>query len=412
MTAHVLRRRLLLAGVLVAFTGSLLLAGLVQLRSTRARERLAAQRDAARAELMQRASVRIPLWHDAPCDELRPVGVEYSAALDAIAGQHDALVDLVRRRADKQQDTLIAAASVRRAHWQTALRALRQAAATPVRSPFPDAAFSSDGSYANLLRCRDLANAAAFEAMLLLHEGQPLEAVRTSLDAVTLGLDLVRDGLLIQQMIGVAVLEIGLETWGDDVLRGLDRAARDELARGLASLDAQMPVTTSMTRELQFGLDYVLRAGSDWPGTDYQWSMWRHGGSTLWALDDAYTWLAAACRTLETTPGTWRERHRALEALAADALAHGNPMLSNVVPNYAPAERSLREALARVRLLRCALALHAGDDPTTVALDNPLAEEPLRPAPEGEAFVVQAIAPDFGATGRSEANRLRRTVRR
>ncbi|MFO0314602.1 MAG: hypothetical protein ACK539_15385 [Planctomycetota bacterium] len=248
---------------------------------------------------------------------------------------------------------------------------------------------SGDGIL-DLLAVRWAANAAAFEARALLHEGRGDEAVRVSLAGLTLGRDVLHSGLLINQMMGCAVLAIGVDTWTDERLSRLSPTDRELLADGLAALDAQLPVALDFTSELGFAAAAIaqIEATDGKEQGNSALGAWRHGFSPRWQLASHFLGYADVVRLADATRDLpWPEREARLRAAIAEADAAGNVFvfhLDNV-------ERQLRSAVASVRLLRMALDLHAGRDAS--ALADPLAAAPIAvSAGEGGVRLASADA--------------------
>src|SRR5204863_9382969 len=138
------------------------------------------------------------------------------------------------------------------------------------------------------LDARWLVNMTVFEARALRLAGQPRAAVERALDAATFGADLVRSGMLIQQMIGAALVAIAAdEAWPDAALQQLDRDSLDLLATGLERLDGLLPTTIDFQGELRFLAQTLAKSpATAVPGLDAR--SWRYGFSTQWMLADAF----------------------------------------------------------------------------------------------------------------------------
>ena len=263
---------------------------------------------------------------------------------------------------------------VLRTAWQKVLPHLRAGAHATDVTPrtTPDAA--SKDQTANLLTARWVANAAMFEAKALRHEGRHADAVRLSLDGATFAADTMRDGTLINQMIGAALLSIAIgETWSDTALGRLDAEALELLAHGLERVDAQLPEVLDLTSELLM----TARALQD-VSADAEWvpSAWRYGFSMRWMIGDAFLqYVAAAEEWLLAPKHAWPQRRAMLTAAGEEIACSSNPFAAMVMPNLLAAEHGLREVLAKMRLLRIAVELHRGRDATP--LRDPLGSGPL-----------------------------------
>jgi hypothetical protein len=337
-------------------------------------------------------------WHriaqrlQAECDA-QPVqrGVLWGEPRDGDAWQHyDAATALAQKllatdekamlQMLRDTDEVIATSrDVMRARWRPVVDALRAGAqATRAMPPPLFDAEGKPGPFANLLTQRWVANAAVFEARALRHAGRGSEAVRHTLDACTFAFDQLQRGLLIDQMIGAAILTIASsEAWPDAAIAGLDRDALDLFAGGLERLDHLLPQSLALHRELVHVSHYLQQpvAGAELP--DFTaWHAWRHGFSHRWMLADAFTRVAAsAARMAEANVRPWPERQGLFALELQDLLATGNPALQLMVPNYTAAELNLRQVVAGVRMLRMAVDRHRGLD--VPPLRDPLGDGPI-----------------------------------
>jgi hypothetical protein len=310
---------------------------------------------------------REPLWGEATGDRASAHYERADAAARQLQKDDKALLRLLPHRGDLTATR----AGALRTGWQPVLTHLRAGAhATDVRpAPGPDAEPKQQAR--NLLDARWVANAAIFEARVLRNEGRANEAVQWSLDAATYGADLMRGSLVINQMIGVAIVHIAtIEAWSEGELDHLDAPALDLLARGLERLDASLPETLDLTTELLMCARGLQDATGD---TIWMPSAWRYGFSTRWMIGDGFLQYAAAAEDwLRARNSTWPQR-KAMFTAAGDELARSyNPLAAHVMPNLAAVERNVREALAQLRMLRVAIDLHRG-------LDVPPLRDPLGP---------------------------------
>lgn len=283
--------------------------------------------------------------------------------------------------------------------WMPALAELQRGArsidARQLRSGFGEI------SGADLLAHRALCNAAMFEARARRYDGDFDSAVLLSLDAMTLGADLISDGVLIDQMVGATLVAIVCEAWSDDALAALPRAPRLQLEAGLEQLDARLPVRVDMTREMIY-LAENMRV-PDWSESCGGGS-WRYGFSQRWMLADAFHRCLDGYRELDTIDSRdWQARTRAFDRFCAEMVDSGNGACAVMVPNLEAAERTLREVVAMVRLLRAALAVHDGAQ--QVAHQDPFGPAPLQLRPAGDGGIELASVGDRGR------GRLSRTVR-
>jgi hypothetical protein len=378
------RRRAVLTVVLVATVALFAGEAWVQRRTDAAWQRVAAERDGLAVQLAARPTQRAPLLGAATPG----LAFDHYAVATTAAAPLDRDRNAEARKLLTADDAAVAAAPLRAA-WEPVVAARRAGApAGDARAPQQGPMTKSGDGILDLLAVRWAANAAAFEARALLHEGRGDDAVRVSLAGMTLGRDVLHSGLLINQIIGCAVLAIGVDTWTDERLSRLSPTDRELLADGLAALDAQLPVALDFASELGFAAAAIAQieaAGGKEQGNSAL-GAWRHGFSPRWQLASHFLGYADVVRLADATRDLpWPEREARLRAAIAEADAAGNVFvvhLDNV-------ERQLRSAVASVRLLRMALDLHAGRDAS--ALPDPLAAAPIA-VTAGDAGVRLASA--------------------
>ncbi|MFN7672356.1 MAG: hypothetical protein ACK5S5_18080 [Planctomycetota bacterium] len=384
MASH--RRRAVLTVVLVATVALFAGEAWVQHRTDAAWQRVAAERDGLAVQLAARPTQRAPLLGDATAG----LAFDHYAVATTAAAPLDRDRNAEARKLLTADDATVAKAPLRAA-WGPVVAALRAGAqAGDARAPQQGPMTKSGDGILDLLAVRWAANAAAFEARALLHEGRGDEAVRVSLAGLTLGRDVLHSGLLINQMIGCAVLAIGVDTWTDERLSRLSPTDRELLADGLAALDAQLPVALDFASELGFAAAAIAQieaAGGKQQGSRAR-GAWRHGFSPRWQLASHFLGYADVVRLADATRDLpWPEREARLRAAIADEDAAGNAFVAHL-DNV---ERQLRSAVASVRLMRMALDLHAGRDAS--ALADPLAAAPIAvSAGEGGVRLASADA--------------------
>lgn len=379
------RRRRVLVCALAALVALFAADAWVQHRADAAWQRVVAEREHLEVRLAARPTRRAPLLGEATpgfAFDHYAVATAAAAPLDRDRGRHHPTSfiynDLQGAPARKllAADDAAVAADPLRATWAPLVEALRAGAqAGDAKAPRQGPMTQRGDGVLDLLAVRWVANAAAFEARALLHEGRGDDAVRVSLAGLTLGRDVLHSGLLINQLIGCAVVAIGVDTWTEARLARLAPGARELLATGLAALDAQLPVTLDLDGELRFSAEAVLAidgVGGDDLGIGALDS-WRYGFSSRWRLATHFLGYADLIRLANATRELpWPAREAQLTAALAAEDAAGNLFAANLLQS---AERQLRGAVASVRLLRMALDLHAGRE--AGALADPLAAAPL-----------------------------------
>lgn len=324
----------------------------------------------------------------------------YGAATEgsAFAGYAEALALAKTLSSDQNElmamlphkdDGRVAVTQALRERWRPALNALRAAAhCADARPPRPTPP-TPEHSLQNLLTSRWLVNMAVLESRACRLAGDPEAAVAWSLDAATLGVDFMRSGLLVNQMIGAALVQIAtVEAWPDRALRQLDATALERLAQGLERLDAVLPMTTDAHGDLRYFSAWLESPREPEDEGSFP-STWRYGFSTRWIVADAYLRAARLYDQLAApAEGAWPQRETRLQAALTDLAATNNPMLVDMVPNLTSAEFGLRQVVAHVRLLRMAVAMHRGLD--EAPLRDPLGDGPLLVVREAEGVTLRS----------------------
>lgn len=383
---HALRRLLWRSALLlVALAGAWLGVGHwrggVQMREF---QRLAA---AKQAEFDSRPTLRSALWGEARAESAWPY---YEKAVADVAKLDAPLVARLCRIAaaplsgkplrepPAQKPPAQSAEQVLAAH-ALALDELRSGArAADGRRPMTwSAGFSHRIS--NLLTARTVCNLAVLDAHRAISAGHGSEAVHRLLDALQMGRDFMQAPILIEQMIGCALLSIaGYEGIAlVDLWRHVDAAAIAVLAEGLARLDASLPLDSKWlaSEAVLFANHLAHFAGRSavpalWgPGVSQialSLQAWRYGCSlTLAAANHGLAHLAAGER-MAALAGSGQSLDMAEVTRLHDGLiATRNPISLMATPNLASGMRNRLMAIAQVRLLRmaCQHALGAAVTP-------------------------------------------------
>lgn len=299
-------------------------------------------------------------------------------------------------------DTKVAGTEALRERWRPAIDALRAACrCNDARPPQTSAAVPETGIL-SLLDARWLVNMTVLEARALRLAGQPSNAVERTLDAATFGADLMQTGLLINTIIGAAMVAIAVdEAWPESALSQLDAPSLDLLAEGLDRLDRRLPTFTDLDGELRF-IGHWLQHMPLEENKDLSPASWRFGFSTRWMAADAYLRFAAAGERIVDGPNlSWPQRKAWLELEIQQMTAAGNPLTAMMVPNLMSSESTLREVQTRVRLVRMAVAAHRGIQ--SHPLQDPLGAGPFAVAKDGDRVV-------FRSAGRRGEKAIERSV--
>jgi hypothetical protein len=288
-----------------------------------------------------------------------------------------------------KNDAKVEGTEALRERWRPAIDALRAASRCNDARPPQTSADAPETGVLSLLDARWLVNMTVLEARALRLAGKPREAVERTLDAATFGADLMQSGLLINTMIGAAVVAIAIdEAWPEDALSKLDGPSLDLLAESLDRLDRRLPSFTDLDGELRF-IGHWLQSRPVEENKDFSTSSWRFGFSPKWMAADAYLHFAAAGERIVDGPNlSWPQRKAWLELEINQMLASGNPITAMMVPNLMSSENTLREVQTRVRLVRMAVAAHRGIN--SHPLQDPLGAGPFAVAKEGDRVTFRS----------------------
>ncbi len=385
----------MLAGT-AACTGLLMCSSaVVSLRAEREFETLSRRANALRQQYEAE-----PVHHDAPWGATAPGRAfeHYDRAAELVESIDDAEV----RDALKLGDAELAASARLRVRWQPVVEEVRAGAHRSDRRMVRP--FDRPDRVLNLLAYRRAVNVTIFEARCARAEGDLSESVGATLDAMTVGVDCVRDGVLINQMVGCALVAIGCEAWGEEDLHILDEAHLRTFSAGLAQLDARLPASLRMEHEftvmvgLLFDAPFRADAWHGWHGG----ASWRHAFSDAWMVAEAFALMADGIDRMDAIrDAPWPHREAEYEREAERMRQSGNAVAAMITPNLACAERSLRRVKAEVRLLRTAVDLLRGEAPR---LPDPLGQGDLK------VTTTQGVT-EISSVGDEWRQQLRREVR-
>ncbi len=351
------RRRPWLLAAAVALGVSGLVALLVSASVDETWRRIGAYAHASKLEWEARDFQRTPLWGDSfsgSASEHYRQAQERATALAQEDGE--LLIALLQGRDDVPAPQRAAF----RTRWAPVLAALHAGAHRTDARPGVRPELGFNNRTQSLLHSRNIVNAALIEASTLLREGHDVEAVQVSLDAATFGADRMRSPLVVDKMVGTALVTIAThQAWPDEALRELGGPALNLLAEGLARLDALLPRTVAREEELML-LAHHLLDGPEVLHPEHP-ARWRHAFSSRWMIADTFERLAQASAELQGSESLpWPEREAQIDYAEARLQCHPN---AAGLAKWGSVERSLRLNLARVRLLRLAVDAHLGRDP-------------------------------------------------
>lgn len=230
------------------------------------------------------------------------------------------------------------------------------------------------GSVPNLLSYRTLSNLAVLEGERYLDAGQPGPAVEMFLDVMQLGRDHLQTPRVLDEMIGAALLGIGLEAL---IERGnLDRLGPTQLVRlesGLRRLDASIPeVGKGLLGESVLFARTV--AGSGLPDPWAKKVTWEWGFSQDLLSADHAERYSAQVATYERLRGTpWPELRPALVTCYQALRASDNPISSDQAVDLVYYGSVRRQVIAKLRMIRMVVDQRRGQE--ILPLPDPFGSE-------------------------------------
>jgi hypothetical protein len=230
-----------------------------------------------------------------------------------------------------------------------------------------------------LLSSQTLANLAACRSRFLVEEGKFREAAELLLDTCQFGRDFGFNGVLISEMIGIALYSIALDELRDLILSGkLSREDLVEVARELELLDRSFPRNgqSMMNEAMSAGMGFLKLGASGGEGEVFG------EGSRGWSfllpshllLGDAFeSHLALMKRCADTDDKPWPEVERIGEGIRDQAEHLKNPISKIMIPGLTSSGRAGRERRTQLRLLRVAAHYRATGE--VLELDDPFGKK-------------------------------------
>ena len=337
-----------------------------------------------REQWLQRPHARLPLWGEATDESAFE---HYRRAAELIKPLDDQRKTLGKMLRDSDAEIALRCMDLRAA-WRPSLSAMRLGAHS-LRALDLTATSPGEGVYP-LIHYRSVSNAAALEARILRHEGDLAGSIRLTLDTMAMASDIFHSGVLINQMIGIALLEIAMSSWPDAALANLKEHDADRLASGLKRLDARMPPRMLTNRETVFMTEAMQMAPSqgEWPGM----TGWRYGFSGRWMMAEAVLMTARNFERLEQISDCdWPTRKALFEQILAEVCATENSAAQCMFPNLVHAESSIRRTVGNLRLLRMALDMHR--QKAREPLSDPFSSGALLVEKAGDSTLIKSIGP-------------------
>lgn len=386
-------RRKILLGVVASISVLVASAAYVQIQADKSWRAMVALGEEVRQQWQRQPQARTPLWGEAT-DECAFEHYSRAATLiDSVDGDRRAFFKMI----GKSDAEVAALAAELRPAWQPSIAAMHSGAHS-LRA-LRCAKGVGDEESLNLRTFRSVTNAAMLEARILRHEGNATGSMQLTLDSMTMASDIFHSGVVINQMIGIALLAIAMDPWPDEELAQLDEQTAASFARGLARLDERMPTRMLTSRETLWMAEHLQKVPNqgDWCGM----GTWRYGFSQRWMLADAVLMTARNFERLEQVPGeNWIARKELYDQIVEEVLASSNTAAHCMFPHLISAEQSIRHTVGHVRMLRMALDMHRG-----------IASEPLADPFGTGALVIEEndrklLIKSIGNAGHGKLERL------
>jgi hypothetical protein len=236
------------------------------------------------------------------------------------------------------------------------------------------------------------------DALLIQAVRAPSESAKLEawLDVFACGWDLAGSALPIESMWGLVIVVRALDLAGEAWLQALSPLAQRQLGEALAKVDAATPVCIDLqgvVADMVLWVDEApdLRAADI--GMRSPLPLWRHGFSVERAAIDKVTRVhEQVSRFLRDTDAqaAWPVRRLALQQLVDEDRSHSDYMMSGYLSFALEGEQQRRECVARMRLLRVAIAVHLGE---SLQLPDPLGEGALSQSRDGDRVRLASAEP-------------------
>jgi len=257
-----------------------------------------------------------------------------------------------------------------------------------------------------LLSSQNLANLAACRSRFLVEEGKPREAAELLLDTCLFAHDLGSNGVLIAEMIAVAIYSISFDELRDLILSGrLSPEDLAEVGRELELLDRFFLRNdqTMMNEAMSVGLGFIRMSET---GNEEEILGPGAGGGLKFALashlvlaDAFFTHLELMKRGGGSDDRPWAEVDRIGREIQDDMEHLKNPISKMMVPGLLGCSRTVRERRAQLRLLR--IAAHYRATGEVLELDDPFGGK-LLTSKAGDRLKLWSVGrdgADDGGTG-------------
>lgn len=241
-----------------------------------------------------------------------------------------------------------------------------------------------------MMLANQTANLGILQGRALMEGGKPRDAAGVLLDVCQYGRDFGADGTMISYMIGIAILASGFNEIRDHLSAGrFDRAALEDLDRGLETLDGSYPNwgQTLINEALLFGglLDDAMVGG---------WGPQRMLYAD--AVERIHEAMVAAAKA-DALP--WLESQKELQRIETTSAKAWNPISSIAAPSMVKTSAIARQRRAHLRSLRIGLRWAATGK--LLDLDDPFGAKMRTEEKDGKLRIwsVGEDGVDDGGTG-------------
>jgi hypothetical protein len=190
-----------------------------------------------------------------------------------------------------------------------------------------------------------VASLAVLKARSEIEERKSKEATGILLDVLQFGRDLGADGVLISEMVGIAIMNLALTEMRSTLAAGrFDWPSHEDLSKSLGVLDANFP-----KHDRALLNDGLLLAGAGDPTIAGPWGP--HRMLFADAIERTSEWMTRAGKA-ETLP--WAEARKEFQTIEEEARRTWNPISQISAPNVSMTSLKIRERRSQLRMARIA----------------------------------------------------------
>jgi len=273
----------------------------------------------------------------------------------------------------------------------------------------------------NVAKIRTGANAAVLRAQVALSEGRDEDAVRNLLSIVAMARHTAVQGTLVQAMIQVAIEDMAY-TFAAANIGNFDAAAVSTLERQLASAPGRKSVADAMQFEKQCFFEWFVKqmeqiraahAGNEAAAAAAVKTLWSRLFSDksfpdLWAqAGQSSEGLIAYCAKTEIlydellrfTSASPAELKPAGNEMRERLDASGNILAQTITPNIVRARSKEMETVARLEMVRAAIAFKLRGGVGFRSVHDPFGNGPFAMTQQSEGFELRSRLADYGFKG-------------